>query len=127
MDKAALVSVDVGLGQEIVEALDKAGAQTKVALWLHSPEYGDWRLVIVARAWEDMKLREAYQSLHEALSSAGVSLERTPPVLILRMADPFVKELRRLFGRTKATVGMRLGGQLIGDRFVDDAFVYRIK
>lgn len=46
MDKATLVTVDVGLGQEVVEALDKAGAQTNLALWLHSPEYGDWRLVI---------------------------------------------------------------------------------
>ncbi|SPE36536.1 conserved hypothetical protein [Candidatus Sulfopaludibacter sp. SbA3] len=46
--------------------------------------------------------------------------------MILPMADSFVKELRRLFGKTRSVEGMRLGGQLIGDRFVEDAYVYRI-
>jgi len=46
--------------------------------------------------------------------------------MILPMADPFVKELRRLFGKTKIVEGMRLGGQMIGDRFVQDAYIYRI-
>jgi hypothetical protein len=42
------------------------------------------------------------------------------------MADPFIKSLRRMFGKTKSVEGMRLGLQTIGDRFVEDAFVYRI-
>ena len=42
------------------------------------------------------------------------------------MADPFVRELRRLFGKARSVEGMRLGGQMIGDRFVEDAYVYRI-
>ncbi|MBZ5724745.1 MAG: hypothetical protein LAP87_07080 [Acidobacteriia bacterium] len=46
--------------------------------------------------------------------------------MILAMADPFIKELRRIFGKAKSVEGMRLGGQLIADRFIDDAYVYRI-
>lgn len=46
--------------------------------------------------------------------------------MILPMADPFIKELRRLFGKTRSVEGMRLGGQMIADRFVQDAYVYRI-
>ena len=46
--------------------------------------------------------------------------------MILAMSDPFIKALRKLFGRSKSVEGMRLGGQMIGDRFVDDAYVYRI-
>jgi hypothetical protein len=46
--------------------------------------------------------------------------------MILPMKDPSIKALRRLFGKTKSVQGMRLGGQLIGDRFVEDAYVYRI-
>jgi hypothetical protein len=42
------------------------------------------------------------------------------------MADPSIRELRRLFGKTKSVEGMRLGGQVFGDRFVEDAYVYRI-
>ena len=42
------------------------------------------------------------------------------------MSDPFIKELRRIFAKAKSVEGMRLGGQMIGDRFVDDASVYKI-
>jgi hypothetical protein len=34
--------------------------------------------------------------------------------------------LRRIFAKTKSVEGMRLGGQMIGDRFIEDAWVYRI-
>ena len=45
----------------------------------------------------------------------------------MKMSDPFVRALRRVFAKTKSVEGMRLGGQQIGDRFVDDALVYRIR
>jgi len=52
---------------------------------------------------------------------------RTPTLTILPMSDPFIRELRRTFAKTKNVEGMRLGGQTIGDRFVEDAFVYQIR
>lgn len=52
--------------------------------------------------------------------------EIKPVVMILPMTDPFIKGLRRIFGKTKNVEGMRRGGQMIGDRFIEDAFVYRI-
>jgi hypothetical protein len=46
--------------------------------------------------------------------------------MIFPTKDPFIRELRRIFGKTKSVEGMRLGGQLIGDRFLEDAYVYQI-
>ena len=57
----------------------------------------------------------------------GYLLEETPALLILKMTDPFIRALRRLFSKTKSVEGMRLDGQLIGDRFVEDALVYRVR
>jgi hypothetical protein len=70
---------------------------------------------------------EAYGLVHDALAAAGITLEQTPALLILRMSDPFIRALRRMFAKAKSVEGMRLGGQLIGDRFVGDALVYRIR
>jgi hypothetical protein len=42
------------------------------------------------------------------------------------MKDPFIQELRKLFGKAKSVAGMRLGGQSFGDRFVEEGCVYRI-
>jgi|SRR5579863_2683260 len=126
MDKAALVSVDVESGARLVKALDEAKLKVRVALWFFSPEYEDWRFVLASRRLDEASPLAAYGMVHDALTVAGITLRETPPLMIMRVDDSFVRELRRLFGKTKDVEGMRLGGQLIGDRFVEDAYVYRI-
>lgn len=126
MDKTALVSVDIERGREVLEALDSAKVKIAVALWAFLPEYEDWRLVISARQLDSLDLRHAYRRVNDSLSAAGLTPDKTPPILILSIHDPFISALRQIFGKTKSVAGMRLGGQLIGDRFLEDAFVYRI-
>jgi len=126
MDKAALVNVDIERGTEIVDALEGANIRVNVALWAHLAEYEDWRLVLSARRFDAMDLRDAYGLLHDALARAGFTVRKTPSILILSMSDPSIRELRRIFGKTKSVEGMRLGGQMFGDRFIEDAYVYRI-
>jgi hypothetical protein len=46
--------------------------------------------------------------------------------MILPVSDSFIKGLLRHFGKARSVEGMRLGGQMVGDRFVEDAYVYRI-
>ena len=126
MDKAALVGLDLERGAELLRTLDGANLQVGVALWLYSPEYEDWRLVLSSRKLDALRLRSAYGLLYDSLSAAGFALEETPPVMILPRNDQFIRELRRIFSKAKSVSGMRLGGQMIGDRFVEDAYVYRI-
>lgn len=121
-----MVSLDINRGSELLDALERAKLKVGAALWAFLSEYEDWRLVVSARKFDSLGLRDAYRLLNDSLSAAGFTPEKTPPILILPMADPFIKELRRLFGKTKSAEGMRLGGQMIGDRFVQDAYVYRI-
>jgi len=126
MDKTTLVNVDLEKGLEIVRALENGSLKIGVALWLYATEYEEWRLFIAARALDELKPRAAYRYLRELLVAAGLPPEDTPPIVILPMAHPFIKGLRRMFGKTKSVEGMRLRLQMIGDRFVEDAFVYRI-
>jgi hypothetical protein len=127
LDKTALVTADVAAGSEIVQALDRSDLAISVALWMYPPEYEDWRFVLASRRLDAAKPSAAYGLVHDALTAAGISLERTPTLMILKMSDPFIRALRRIFAKTKSVEGMRLGGQLIGDRFVEDALVYRIR
>ncbi len=126
MDKIALVSFDVEKGAELLECLDRAKLRINVALWVFLSEYEDWRLVLSARHFDTLDLREAYGLFHDWVAVGGFTPKNTPPVMILPMTDPFVRDLRRLFGKAKSTEGMRLGGQVIGERFVQEAYVYRI-
>ena len=127
MDKASLVTSDFAVGARVLDALDNSGLAISVALWLNSSEYEDWRLVLSSRRLDNADPRGAYGLVHDALERAGFLLEHTPPLLILRMTDPFIKALRQIFGKTKSVEGMRLGGQTIGDRFVQDALINRIR
>jgi hypothetical protein len=126
MDKTALVSFDVERGREVVNALDDAKMKIAVALWAYLPEYEDWRLMISGRQLDSLDLRDAYRRVNDSLTSVGLTPDKTPPILILSMNDSFIRTLRQTFTRTKSVEGMRLGGQMIGDRFLEDAYVYRI-
>jgi len=126
MDKTAIVSIDIDRGSELLRILDRAKIHVAVALWMFSSEYEDWRLVVAGRQFDTIDLREAYRLINDSLAKAGFTPGRTPPIMILPMADAFIKSLRRIFGKAKSVEGLRLGGQMIGDRFVQDAYVYRV-
>ena len=127
MDKAALVSVDLATGSEILKILDQAKVKVSVALWAVLPEYEDWRLVLAARQFDALGVTDAFGLINESLDAAKFPVARVPVIVILPMTDPFIKHLRRVFAKAKSVQGMRLGFQTIGNRFIEDAFVYRIK
>ncbi|MDQ2835395.1 MAG: hypothetical protein M3Y50_16965 [Acidobacteriota bacterium] len=124
MDQATLVNLDVDAGARAVVALDDAKIRVVVALWMVSDDHDDWRLVLSSPFLDQSRLLDAYQEVAKALH--GRFLHMPPPILILPTKDPFIRDLRKLFGKTKDVNGMRLGGQMIGNRFVSDAYVYRI-
>jgi len=125
MDKAALVDIDINRGSQILTALDNAGLKIRVALWIFTSEYEDWRLVLSSPNFVDRTLQNR-RRVNEALDAANVPAERVPPTLLMRSSNPFIKDLRRIFGKARHIEGMRLGPQMIGDRWVEDAYVYRI-
>ncbi len=122
-----MVAAEFAAGAELVQALDRSTLSISVTLWLYLSEYEDWRFVLASRRLDSAAPAEAYSLVHDALAAAGISADRTPTLLILRMSDPFIRAIRRIFAKTKSVEGVRLGGQLIGDRFVEDALVYRIR
>ena len=121
-----MVSIDIENGEQVLAALDKAGLKVSVAILALLSEYQDWRLLLASKMFDTAGVLGAYRLVHQALDRAGFPIERQPSLLILRMKDPSIRELRRIFAKTKSVAGMRLGGQMIGDRFIEDGYAYRI-
>jgi len=121
-----LVSLDIENGAQVLSALDKAGINVKVAAWLLLSEYEDWRLVLASPTFDSAGVLEGVRLVHQALDDAGFPIERQPSLLILRMNDPSIREIRHIFGKTRSVAGMRLGGQMVGDRFIEDGYAHRI-
>jgi len=125
MDQATLVNLDANAGLKVLDALDEAQIKVAVALWMISSDYDDWRLVLSSSSLDQTHPLKAYEKVAEALRDRFVYT--LPPILILPTKDPFIRDLRRIFGKVKDVTGMRLGGQTIGNRFISDAYVYRVQ
>ena len=83
-------------------------------------------MILAARKFDSLGIREGYRLHYDALATGGITATNTPSIMILPMSDSFINGLRKIFGKAKSVEGMRLGGQMIGDRFIDDACAYRI-
>lgn len=126
MGKTALVDTDLKKSEKIVSALENSGVRIVVAMWVHFQEYEDWRLVLASRDLDSSSLGDAYLKVNGILSKAGLTVWQIPPIFIMKTTDPFIRAIRKVFGKAASVVGMRLGGQFWGDRFVEDAYAYKI-
>ena len=128
MDKATLVGIEIEAGKNLLKLLDKAGFKVVAALWLLLPEFADWRLWIASPDVDSEGIKAAYWKILSAWRTAPET-ERVDfaQINVVSPKDPLIRELRHRFGKTASVEGMRLGGQTIGDRFVEDAYVYRVK
>jgi hypothetical protein len=125
MDQALLVGPDIEIGRDAVAALDAAGLKPVVAMMAVFPEYGDWRLVFSSPALDQARSLKAHEQVAGVLR--GDFIPRLPGVMLFPTKDPFIRELRKRYGKEKNITGLRLGGQMFGNRFVDAAYVYRIQ
>jgi hypothetical protein len=126
MGQALLVNVDLDAGAEILGIVERAGVRVSVAAWIVFDEYGDWRLLLASRQLDAAGPGKASGLIFEALVAADFPVEKTPTILILPMADSTVRTLRRRFSKAKTVAGVRLGGQQIGKRWVEDGYIYRV-
>lgn len=127
MATETLVSFDIENGDKAIEALDQDGRAPNVALWAKLPDYETWRLVIASDRIDQSSDFSGYMEVNEAMKKAGLSIHRQPTIFLRPMANPMIQDLRRTFASAKDTYGMRLGGQKFGDKYLEDAFVYRIR
>ncbi len=126
MAEKVLVDADLGKSEKIVSALEEAGIPIALALWVVFPEYDDWRLALASRSLDSLSLGDAYLKVNRVLKEAGITVWEMPTIFIMKTTDPFVRALRKGFGKAKSVTGMRLGGQSWGGRFVEEAYAQKI-
>jgi hypothetical protein len=128
MVKATLVGPDISLGEEVLRRLDAAKFPVSAALWLlNEDEYGGWRLIIGTPNYEK-EGRHPYRRFRMALDAGDPGFfAKADSVFLASNRSPLIKGLRAKYGKFPNVEGMRLGGHSIGDFWIDDAYVYRIR
>ncbi|MEJ7606258.1 MAG: hypothetical protein WKF37_08315 [Bryobacteraceae bacterium] len=127
MVKTSLVSADIENGKQMLKVLDDGGLSVSVLLWLYLSRYEDWRLAIASRQLDRMGQREGIGMVYDKALEGGFELRNVPTFIIHEMNDPLIRALRRAYSKASSVEGMRLGGHLVGDQFIEDAYVYRIR
>jgi hypothetical protein len=79
MDKTLLVTIDLSKGLKIVKALEHGGLSIAVALWLHSPDYDDWRFVLASSHLDSLPRLKAYKKVNDVLRAQGMDATQKPP------------------------------------------------
>ncbi|MEZ2347703.1 hypothetical protein [Terriglobus sp. RCC_193] len=125
MAETTLVGFDVASGEKVLDGLREAGVRIAVALWAKTSDYDEPRLFIASPDFNSASKLEAYTRVDRAIQSKFVW--SAPNIMVLPMTDPMIVVLQRLFGSTRSVSGMRLGGQMIGNRYLEDAYVYQIE
>jgi hypothetical protein len=122
-----LVTFDIENGERVVDALDKAGKPPNVAIWAKLPDYEDWRLVIASDRLDQSSEFSGYSEINEAIRKAGIPFHRKPTIFLRPMDNPMIQALRSAYASMSDNYGMRLGSQMFGDKYLEDAVVYRIR
>jgi hypothetical protein len=118
---------DIEFGEEVLSALDAAKFPITVALWLRETQEDAWELVLGTPLYDRPGPKDAYRRLTAAFSADGRVPMGDLPIRLESNRRPLIKGLRRLFAKAASVKGMRLGLQSIGDVWIDDAYVYRIR
>jgi hypothetical protein len=127
MSAQALLCFDIENGEKVVGALDKAGKAPNVALWAILPDYEDWRLVIASDRLDQSSEFTGYTEINEAIRKAGIPFHLKPTIFLRPMDNPMIQALRSAYASMSDNYGMRLGSQMFGDKYLEDAVVYRIR
>jgi hypothetical protein len=127
MGTPTLVTFDIENGERVVDALDKAGKPPNVAIWAKLPDYEDWRLVIASDRLDQSSEFSGYSEINEAIRKAGIPVHRKPTIFLRPMDNPMIQALRSAYASMSDNYGMRLGSQMFGDKYLEDAVVYRIR
>jgi len=150
MVTTALVNRDLEIGREILATLTKAGIAVNVAFWAYVPQISEWQLFVATPLVDSNGPKLAYEKVLRILHDAGMDPEVPWRRIFLRSPrDPVLKALedrtsysgpidimefenppRGAPSKYYVTYAPHPGGTFrtlnvgVGDRFVEDAYVY---
>ena len=116
-------------GEELTRELENAGISVKASFWFFLPELSRWRLMIASPEVDKLGHRSVYGKVGRILER--LSLEKPSltlnDVTLLETKDQLVALLRKVVKTDKReTSRIRITGNAIKGRFINDALIYRL-
>lgn len=130
MVETALVEKDLEEGRRLIDALKEskpgwASFRVRAAFWQYRNDWDEWRLVIATPLLEEKGRLATYAHLRRVLGSIKAEL---PPqkISIVSPHDPLVTAFRGALRVAPNPKGVRFTKSMVGDTYVEDAYLYRL-
>ncbi|MFI5015040.1 MAG: hypothetical protein ACHQAY_22115 [Hyphomicrobiales bacterium] len=123
---SVLVNDEIKAGRDLVAALDEDGFDVKAAMWLHSLEHDEWKLII-ASATATKDLHSAYMQIARILNKNMTIKEHLDlsKIKLVPPDDPIIS----VVGRAVKAPGLheiRFEQNAINGVLVGDMMIYRM-
>lgn len=131
MASTTLVESDIADGAALVRQLDKDQFPVTAALWLYESEREAWRLIIASRIVAAEGAREAYRRLFKSMKRVRKTRDRpfgldSTRIQLVEDSDPLPTLLKRAVKTGPGVSGIRFTLNVVGGRYIDDAYIYRV-
>lgn len=151
MATAALVDRDIDIGREVLRALTRARIPVSVAFWAYVSQSSEWQFSIATPLVDSKGPKSAYEQVLGTLHEAGLDPQLPWRRILLRSPkDPVLKVLEKQTEIPDGAITIvesenipkgtpsayyvtyapypsetfRILNEAVGDRFVEDAYVY---
>jgi hypothetical protein len=112
-------------GEDLLRELDRHKFPARAALWLYKEEPDEWRLVIATPHLRSMGPLRNYKSVQRVIAKIETPL-KLRSVALVDTRDRMIKGLSTPLLRRAAASGVRLSHTVIGGRYIEEAYVYRV-
>jgi hypothetical protein len=125
MDQTPLVAEEIADGKRFLDRLAEEGFPVTVAGWLRESDNGRWYLYIASPVVDHQGIRNAYGRINDLLH------QMPQPFLVSHFGiravgtyRPIVAAMLDLQRRNPGRSFFHIGGSFLGDREIDDAYLY---
>ena len=114
-------------GKRLVEEIDSLGFSPEAALWMYSPENGDWKLLLSFSDIERVGPRFYYEKIQRAISKLEDEVEISlDDVVLTKPANPVIHLLRKTVQTGPGIAGIRFSNNVVNGHLIEDAYIYRL-
>jgi hypothetical protein len=121
-----LVTEWIEAGKRLTEALDRESFDVVASLWFYDAESGDWRLIIASPLVDRDGPLEAYRAVQRVLGGLGLETLSLNDISVVSPSHNLVKLLGIALKTGKGISGIRFTRNRINDKFIEDAYIYRL-
>lgn len=126
MAQALLVETDRKVIAKLIEVADEQKLDLRIILIAKFEDYYTPRLVLCSPAFGEHRELFNYKHFGSILRESGL-YGQLPSPLLIESSDPLDLAIRQRFGLIESERGIAFSDQSLGDRFVEDGVIFRIR